>query len=1116
VKNKYLPQLYGVVKDFHPRMIPENKVADCDNVIFQQGRVRRRYGYAPLGPTHLNGVINGITYYEQVRLGDKWTLVWTSRDAYLYDTTTGSFTTISSTYNTGTARVNSLAVTGVGSTWIPASWTLLDRYTIKFGTNNASTTAVNFTGTVQRNTSFSARANNLSSSCSLDSTTTLELYSNASGYLCGRIITLSGSTTTIGTERVLVSSAITYHNVSKISSTLAIACYYYSGAYYSVILTISGTSITPGTSYSYYTSAYEGYMTVVVLSSTLAVASGFTWSTYYSPRLYPLGISGSTITPGTAFVISGGAMTAKLGVVVNSSSVITVCRTSSGGSLYFYNLSVTSSTITQNYYSTIPIPAYSMYRIDSLCFAHASSGTGLIMVGIVATTYYPVCVYIVDSGSTFSISTRLDITSINCQNHHNELLYIDSTHFLFVENGETINARMIMLSTSTHAISIEYTQEIKVMGTLYSTQCVCGSMLSSTGALFFYNDGSSSYYGNAVPLVLDVVANTISIMSFILSSISSLSNLYVGLQLTATFLSVGTRIKSIDWSGSTITIDMAATGNATAGSISADISTWYTIHSVDSATGITLLATNTTTGNTTNTSAIITNIPNTAILHVGMGISGTGIPSNSSILTIDSATQITISNNATATNTGVTLSMGLCITSSHEVNYIMTLCFNGTDDDYWSFAYPYLTSVGDKILVASNGVDPIMKWTGTGSISTFGSTGVPTTAKYIGYFGAAMYEHFLAAWTTDGGTNMPQTLEIATAGAPETWSGCYYDFLQKNDEIIGMQILKNRLIIYKNKSISMAYPTPEGGNTDPFDMEQDVIIDIEIPVGRTVVNFGDYHMFLGLDNVYKFDGLSLMPIGTEIINTMKNEWNGAYMSHAFAFTIPNENLYCIFIPTLEIRDVNNNVTKAESQYPDKAYCFNYVENTWTIWTFAINPTTLVSQQFTCAAFVNKLYAPTVADIDALNRTYNDMNMRWVDLIAYSNVQSLLLGDNNGYVYEMRDTYNDDNGTVIDASFTTRDYPLNDPVHVFMLLEAVLGMTERLVGDIQIRASADFGETWSNWINVDQAGGASYVEYIANFMHKGLQVRFEVANVAGADFEVESIMIGFNDELGHKK
>jgi len=61
------------------------------------------------------------------------------------------------------------------------------------------------------------------------------------------------------------------------------------------------------------------------------------------------------------------------------------------------------------------------------------------------------------------------------------------------------------------------------------------------------------------------------------------------------------------------------------------------------------------TGNTSNGLATVTNIPSTSTFIVGQSISGTGIQSDTRILSIDSSTQITMTLPATATNTGVTI-----------------------------------------------------------------------------------------------------------------------------------------------------------------------------------------------------------------------------------------------------------------------------------------------------------------------------------------------------------------------------------------------------------------------------------------------------------------------------
>ena len=65
------------------------------------------------------------------------------------------------------------------------------------------------------------------------------------------------------------------------------------------------------------------------------------------------------------------------------------------------------------------------------------------------------------------------------------------------------------------------------------------------------------------------------------------------------------------------------------------------------------------TGDTTNGSAVIANVSDTSSLFVGMKITGTGIPASTIIESVDSSSQITLSQNCTATYTTVSLTCAL-------------------------------------------------------------------------------------------------------------------------------------------------------------------------------------------------------------------------------------------------------------------------------------------------------------------------------------------------------------------------------------------------------------------------------------------------------------------------
>lgn len=75
----------------------------------------------------------------------------------------------------------------------------------------------------------------------------------------------------------------------------------------------------------------------------------------------------------------------------------------------------------------------------------------------------------------------------------------------------------------------------------------------------------------------------------------------------------------------------------------------------------------TSSGNITNGSPVITNIPSTAILQVFWGVSGPGIPGGSYILSVDSPSQVTISNPAAATTTADAISWGGTFSSPTEL-----------------------------------------------------------------------------------------------------------------------------------------------------------------------------------------------------------------------------------------------------------------------------------------------------------------------------------------------------------------------------------------------------------------------------------------------------------------
>jgi hypothetical protein len=84
------------------------------------------------------------------------------------------------------------------------------------------------------------------------------------------------------------------------------------------------------------------------------------------------------------------------------------------------------------------------------------------------------------------------------------------------------------------------------------------------------------------------------------------------------------------------------------------------------------------TADTTIGSPVLSNVSGVTVgIYPGLAVTGTGIPANTRIQSVDSATQVTLSNNATATNAGVTISVtnSLALVTDADVENPTSLAF---------------------------------------------------------------------------------------------------------------------------------------------------------------------------------------------------------------------------------------------------------------------------------------------------------------------------------------------------------------------------------------------------------------------------------------------------------
>ena len=698
-------------------------------------------------------------------------------------------------------------------------------------------------------------------------------------------------------------------------------------------------------------------------------------------------------------------------------------------------------------------------------------------------------------------------------------------------------------------------------------------------------------------------AGILTINSNIISSLSSTSGLAAGMPITGDNIPEGATITAIGTGSITLNkkaySDTAVTGNITSGSnLITGINNLTGIKedqlitgtgipantTILSKNGNTLQLSNNASATTTALALTITDVKTTTLSSPAFALAGVPIIiawmlwKNSEWtqqglyqISFDSSTLESCNTWYTVdkitSNKQLTLTVDLPAAKTNSV-YCLRLCYAGDEDDAWNACYPYSDYANDRIILVTNsGIDAIQKWDGTGYFKDFKN--YSNRAKYVGFFGSVGYEHVVFAniYDTGSGKIFEQTIEWCEAGGGLVFNGAYAELLDSTEPIVGIVPFGSRLFIYKSGSISIGDPNPNGGNENPFYITQNAV-EYGTPSIRTVCNTGKYHVFFSGNDIRMFDGHNYDLLSEGNSQFIVNNINREYQHRSFAFIIPEQNLYCLFLPF------------KPSQNCNVCIVFNYLTGSWTYWTLqdsdgnTLYPLSKGKYNRTYAPRWCDLYAKPTGDLASgsnqitnlssmanivpgmkvvgegvqnesyiisingstvtlapgknatatangvplkIGYTASQMNQRWSDLISDERYTRIIFGDTTGNLYDFAMDYNTDNDHSIKSSFITKDYDLNKAGYDFRMLECTLAMQLKdnfSPATIEVRASVDFSRNWSAWITVPLDGLDTYMEKKVNFNMVGKQVRFEIRMSNPLIFE--SMNIGFNAQYNSMK
>lgn len=194
----------------------------------------------------------------------------------------------------------------------------------------------------------------------------------------------------------------------------------------------------------------------------------------------------------------------------------------------------------------------------------------------------------------------------------------------------------------------------------------------------------------------------------------------------------------------------------------------------------------------------------------------------------------------------------------------------------------------DSYIIGTNGVDSVMKWTGSGNASVL--AGSPPVGRWVQVFQNALW---LANTTSE-----PSTLYFSDLGDPESYTA---DNDYKFDApITGMGVLKDKLVVFKADSIGFL----SGTNNQILTKIDKFIAGKGCSGGHTIVNAKikgrDVLVFHGWDGWYAFDGSqNLISLSHPVINKYRpqstvTQFNQARFQYACAEYWPDYGWYiCI-------------------------------------------------------------------------------------------------------------------------------------------------------------------------------------------------------------------------------
>lgn len=319
--------------------------------------------------------------------------------------------------------------------------------------------------------------------------------------------------------------------------------------------------------------------------------------------------------------------------------------------------------------------------------------------------------------------------------------------------------------------------------------------------------------------------------------------------------------------------------------------------------------------------------------------------------------------------------------SSGGNDFTVRQVFTGDNLNIWVAAnFPDDITMAEDTWYATNGTN-IVHWNGSDATVTVWDPG--WTCKGLAYFKNLMLFYDIV----DTGVYSPGTVKWSDLGDPQATAAEAGEMVVGNglDSIGVAEPLGDAAVAYCIGHGSVNLMQWVGG-TLGF-IVRTVVDAVSIVSSRALVNQGNVHEFAARGQVYAFDGVTSVPVGSQVFREALRRIDPSRQAKALAY-IDRENAEALLVLPHTTDSVDTDAG------PKMAYVAHYLEDVGN------RPVPITVRELPATAIGEYARTGVVNWDDLSGEQFDEYAFAWNDRFFAANFPITLFGDEDGYVYEL--------------------------------------------------------------------------------------------------------------------